>query len=192
MSSDSAEAPPSARDRILAVAGQLFYRDGYRAIGVDRVIAEAAVAKATFYKHFPSKDDLIVAWIESSEAAALKAAPSASGSQPVTDYALAMIAIAELPSCLGCTYQVSAAEFSAPDHPAHLAALGVKRRVLDALETRALAQGLTPPRQVAEAVFLFLEGIWAARRMFGREAPLDNAPRAVQALINSFEPTLPT
>jgi AcrR family transcriptional regulator len=61
MSSDSPPAPepPSARDRILAVAGRLFYRDGYRAIGVDRVIGEAEVAKATFYKHFPSKDDLI-------------------------------------------------------------------------------------------------------------------------------------
>lgn len=186
MSSDSPEAPPSARDRILAVAGRLFYRDGYRAIGIDRVIAEAEVAKATFYKHFPSKDALIVAWIETSEARAIKAAPPVEGPCPLTDYALSMIAIADRPTCLGCTYQVSAAEFSAPDHPAHLAALGVKRRVLAALETRAAAQGVTPPRQVAEAVFLFLEGIWAARRMFGAEAPLDNAGPAVQALIGSF------
>lgn len=189
MSSDSPEVPLSARDRILAVAGRLFYRDGYRAIGIDRVIAEAEVAKATFYKHFPSKDALIVAWIEGSEARALASAPPLTGPQPLTDYALAMIAIAERPSCLGCTYQVSAAEFSAPDHPVHLAALGVKRRVLEGLETRARAQGLTAPRAVAEAVFLLLEGIWAARRMFGPDAPLDNAPRAVQTLIDSFTGT---
>ena len=186
MSSDLPEAVVSARDRILSVAGRLFYRDGYRAIGIDRVIAEAAVAKATFYKHFPSKDDLIVAWIKGSEAQALISVPPMSGRQPLTDYALAMIAIAERPSCMGCTYQVSAAEFSAPDHPAHLAALGVKRRVLEALQARAAAQGLAPARQVAEAVVLFLEGIWAARRMFGAQAPLDNAPHAVQALIDSF------
>jgi AcrR family transcriptional regulator len=186
MSSDSPETTVSARDRILAVAGRLFYRDGFRAIGIDRVIAEASVAKATFYKHFPSKDDLIVAWIEGSEAEALKSAPAMDGPQPLTDYALNMIAIAVRPSCLGCTYQVSAAEFSAPDHPAHRASLAVKGRVLEALRQRATAQGLAKPRQAAEAVFLFLEGIWAARRMFGPDAPLDNAPQAVQALIGSF------
>ncbi len=186
MSSDSPGPSPSARDRILSVAGRLFYRDGFRAIGIDRVIAEAEVAKATFYKHFPSKDDLIVAWIEGSEAQGLKSAPPPDGPQPLTDYALNMIAIASRPSCLGCTYQVSAAEFSAPDHPAHRAALAVKRRVLEALSLRALAQRLSHPQQAAEAVFLFLEGIWAARRMFGADAPLDNAGLAVQALIDSF------
>lgn len=186
MSSDSALAAPSARERILSVAGRLFYRDGFRAIGIDRVIAEADVAKATFYKHFPSKDDLIVAWIEGSEAQALKTAPPADGPRPLTDYALNMIAIANRPSCLGCTYQVSAAEFSAPDHPAHRAALAVKHRVLEALTLRATAQGIATPRRAAEAVFLFLEGIWAARRMFGPDAPLDTAPQAVQALIGSF------
>lgn len=75
--------------------------------------AKAGVAKAMFYMDFPSKDDLIVAWIECSEAAALKA-PAVSVAQPLTDHALAMIVIADLPSCMGCTYQISAAEFSAP------------------------------------------------------------------------------
>lgn len=182
----SLPVPPAARDRILTVAGRLFYHDGYRAIGVDRVIAEADVAKATFYKHFPSKDALIVAWIERAEAASLKSAVPMEGPHPLTDYALRMIEIAGRPTCMGCTYQASAAEFGATDHPAHRAALGVKRRVLDDLEARAIAQGLAPAREGAEAVFLFLEGIWATRRMFGPDAPLDNAPRAVQALIASF------
>ena len=174
------------RDRILSVAGRLFYQNGYRAIGVDRVIAEADVAKATFYRHFPSKDALIVAWIERAEAVSLKSAAPISGPCPLTDHALAMIALAKRPACMGCTYQATASEFGGLDHPAHLAALSVKRRVLHDLEARAAAQGLTPPRQAAEAVFLVLEGIWAARRMFGPDAPLDNSARAVQALIGSF------
>lgn len=54
----------SPRERILATAGDLFYRQGYRATGVNEVIAKAGVAKATFYAHFPSKDDLCLAYLK--------------------------------------------------------------------------------------------------------------------------------
>lgn len=53
----------SARGRILRTAHDLFYRDGVRATGIDRVIAESGVAKLTFYRHFPSKNDLIRAYL---------------------------------------------------------------------------------------------------------------------------------
>jgi AcrR family transcriptional regulator len=174
---------PSARDRILSVAGPLFYREGYRAIGIDRVIAEADVAKATFYKHFPSKDDLIVAWITRAEARSSQGLPPEDGPDPLSAYVDAMIAMARQGSCMGCTYQGTAAEFAAPAHPAHAAAIGVKTRVLETLETRARAQGLTEPRATAEAVFLFLEGIWAAVRMFGPNAPLRHAETAARRLF---------
>ena len=55
---------PTARARILHSAHDLFYREGIRATGVDRIIAESGVAKLTFYRHFPSKNDLIVAYLE--------------------------------------------------------------------------------------------------------------------------------
>ncbi|MCB2126326.1 MAG: TetR/AcrR family transcriptional regulator [Rhodobacteraceae bacterium] len=182
MSSDSAlagaqmaDSAPPARERILSTAGPLFYREGFRAVGVDRVIAEAGVAKATFYKHFPSKDDLIVAWVKRAEALTAAAAPQDDGPRPLLAYAEAMIALAAADGCLGCTFQVTAAEFSDPGHPAHVAAAEAKRRVLDELERRARAQGLALPRQTAEAVFLLIEGVWAGVRMFGGEAPLDAA-----------------
>lgn len=53
-----------ARERILLTAHDLFYRDGIRSTGIDRVIAESEVAKVTFYRHFPSKNDLILAFLE--------------------------------------------------------------------------------------------------------------------------------
>ncbi|WP_440216716.1 TetR/AcrR family transcriptional regulator [Chromobacterium piscinae] len=53
-----------ARDRILATAHRLFYREGLRATGIDRLIAESGVTKVTFYRHFPSKNDLILAYLE--------------------------------------------------------------------------------------------------------------------------------
>ena len=54
----------SARDRILLTAHDLFYAEGIRATGIDRVIAESKVTKVTFYRHFPSKNDLIYEYLE--------------------------------------------------------------------------------------------------------------------------------
>jgi AcrR family transcriptional regulator len=51
---------PRARDRLLAAAEDLFYRDGFHAVGLDRILAETEVTKTTFYNHFESKEDLIV------------------------------------------------------------------------------------------------------------------------------------
>lgn len=53
-----------ARERIMRTAHDLFYREGIRATGIDRIIAESGVAKVTFYRHFPSKNDLIKAYLE--------------------------------------------------------------------------------------------------------------------------------
>jgi len=53
-----------ARERILVTAHELFYRDGLRATGIDRIIAESGVAKLTFYRHFPSKDALIRTFLD--------------------------------------------------------------------------------------------------------------------------------
>ena len=60
----SPETRPPARARILEAAHDLFYRDGIRATGIDRVIAASDVAKLTFYRHFPSKDALVLAFLD--------------------------------------------------------------------------------------------------------------------------------
>ncbi|NJM83320.1 MAG: TetR/AcrR family transcriptional regulator [Tabrizicola sp.] len=183
MSTEKTAEPVSARDRIVSTAGRLFYREGYRAVGVDRVIAEAEVAKATFYKHFPSKDDLIVAWISRAEEQSLRAVPPEDGPEPLTAYTDAMIAIAGRLECLGCTYQGSAAEFSDPGHPAHAAAIAVKQRVIFSLRRRAAYQGIVDPEAAADRIFLLLEGIWASVRMFGTDAPLGQAKEAIRRLV---------
>ncbi len=56
--------PSAARERILCAARDLFYREGVRATGVDRIIAESDVAKLTFYRHFPAKNDLVRAYLD--------------------------------------------------------------------------------------------------------------------------------
>jgi AcrR family transcriptional regulator len=58
-----------ARERLLATAVEIFYTDGIRTVGIDRIIAEAGVTKATFYRHFPSKEDLVLAYLRTAHAA---------------------------------------------------------------------------------------------------------------------------
>jgi AcrR family transcriptional regulator len=170
------------RDRILKVAGELFYKEGFRAIGIDRVIAEADVAKATFYNHFPSKDDLIVAWVRRAEESSTRVLPASDSPLPLFDYTDALIDIARQSWCMGCTYQGTAAEFTDPAHPAHEASISVKKRVLDTLEERAAKQGIAAARRTAETIFLLLEGVWASVRMFRSDAPLAHAKEAVRRL----------
>jgi AcrR family transcriptional regulator len=68
MMTASNEPELDARDRILRAASELFYRDGISSSGVDALIERADVAKATFYRHFPSKEDLILAWLRGPDA----------------------------------------------------------------------------------------------------------------------------
>ena len=64
MAKSNTPKTPGARERILLTAHDLFYREGVRATGVDRIIAESGVAKLTFYRHFPSKNDLVRAFLD--------------------------------------------------------------------------------------------------------------------------------
>lgn len=65
------------RDHILEVATGLFYREGLRAVGIDRIIAEAGIAKATLYRHFPTKEQLIADYLRSRHALTLEAMEAA-------------------------------------------------------------------------------------------------------------------
>ena len=64
IAADDTTAVPGARERILLAAHDLFYREGIRATGIDRVIAASGVAKLTFYRHYPSKNELVMAFLD--------------------------------------------------------------------------------------------------------------------------------
>lgn len=177
----------SPRERILQTAASLFYRDGYRATGIDKVIADSGVAKATFYKHFPSKDDLIVAWIDRAEQFGADGFNMGNEPEPLFAYVDKVIKVASSPGCLGCTFQGSAAEFHEHSHPGHAASIRVKNNVLLRLKSYAEKQGLSNPSQAAELVFLMVEGVWASVRMFGPSAPIGRVPDAVRRLVEKLE-----
>ena len=189
---DTTPIPP--RERILDTAAELFYRDGYGAVGVDTIIAQAGVAKTTLYRHFASKDELIVAYLErANERFWAWFEHAIAGQQdPRAQLAALFDAVAELaasPACLGCTFQGAASEFPSQEHPGHQAARAHKQAVLDRLCELAARAGARDPGELARELLLVMDGAFAAARMFGRRSPAAAAPAAATALLDAHLPS---
>jgi AcrR family transcriptional regulator len=163
----------SAREKILGTAIRLFYQQGFRAVGIDTIIAESGVAKMTFYKHFPSKDDLIVTYLEASNQAFWNWCEEVTkpfAGKPRKQLEVIFEGVAKLatsPQCMGCTFTGAAGEFPDLAHPGHKAALAHKKQVLATFKELAKAAKLRQPQAVAEQLSLVLDGAWNAARMFG-------------------------
>ena len=186
----------SARERILDTATTLFYRDGYRSVGIDTIVAQSGVAKMTLYRHFPSKDDLIAAYLERSNAKfwSWLEREIASVSDPRAKLEAVFAAIGERstsPQCLGCTFQAAASEFPELDHPGHRVALAHKRRALELFGGLATAAGLSEPDVLAAELLLLMDGAWVAARMFGPANHGGAVHGAALALIQAHAPAPP-
>jgi AcrR family transcriptional regulator len=111
------------RDRILDAAVELYYSDGIRAVSADKLIAAAHVSKVTFYRHFPSKDDLVAAYVAvraEDERAAVTSKREELPDDPAAVlrwYAAVVGAAACTPGFRGCPFINAAAEITAADHP---------------------------------------------------------------------------
>jgi len=132
MKSASLASTPSAmpaRRRLLETATRLFYAEGVHAIGIDRIIAEAKVAKATFYNHFPSKDDLVVAYLDEQDRLG-RAAVAALPRQPPFEMIVAILGrigtAADAGGYRGCPFLNAAAEY--PDRSSPVRRLIERRR----------------------------------------------------------------
>ncbi|HSL27335.1 MAG TPA: helix-turn-helix domain-containing protein [Acidimicrobiia bacterium] len=185
----------SARERILETASRLFHRDGFHAVGVDTIVAEAGIAKMTLYRHFPSKDDLIAAHLErANEEFWLWLEGSTAGVEDPGAKLVAMFAaiekLATSPRCLGCTFQATAAEFPERDHPGHRVALAHKRQVRARFAELARLARLRDPEVLADQLLLLMDGAWAAARIFGPRNPSAGAlAQAAESLIAAHRGT---
>ena len=188
----------SARNRILDAASELFYRDGYHAVGIDTIVERSGVAKMTLYRHFASKDDLIAAYLERANAEFWEWLDGeiATVDDPREQLVVAFEATAKLATsarCLGCTFQAAASEFPELDHPGHEVALAHKRRVLARLAGLASDSGLADPDGLAAQLLLLMDGAWVAARMFGPDNHATSVVGAAQALIDAHaEGGMPT
>jgi AcrR family transcriptional regulator len=153
----------AARDRILDAATRLFYAHGLRAVGVDTIIAASGVAKATFYKHFPAKDDLAVAYLDRVDrvwTGQLRAAAAAAGPDPADQLVGlfdALDSACHRDGYRGCGFLNAAAE-AQPGTAVHDRTVAHKQRVLAWVRDLATQAGAAHPESLARSLTLLLDG----------------------------------
>src|SRR5256885_4810494 len=182
------DPPKTGRERLVAAAIELFYRQGFGAVGIDQVIDAAGVTKTTFYKHFESKDDLMVAAVQRRDEwesqAWAKAVHKRAGDDPAKQF-LAMFDVMDewfnAPDFHGCMFVNAAAEFPNPHDPVHQAAAAYKRKVRDHWRDVAKSAGAdsASANTFADCYAALIEGALILRQTHGR----NDAARAIRPAV---------
>ncbi|MEI6105980.1 MAG: TetR/AcrR family transcriptional regulator [Opitutae bacterium] len=183
------EAVSAKRTHLMNTAQRLFYRDGFRIVGIDTLLAEAGVAKMTLYNHFTSKDELIVAVIEKLDAdvrTALAAAVEAAGRSPtrrllaVFDWLKVWFDSADFK---GCAFIRALSEYPDPVHPIHRAAWHHKEAVNVLLTKLATEAGASRPAELAAALSLLINGAILSAHATGSSDSAASARAAASVLL---------
>ena len=178
------------KDKVFRTAAQLFYRHGYRAIGVDTLAAKAGIGKMTLYRHYPSKDDLITAYLKDSDEVFWDAF------EKVTQKSVAprgkLLAFFEAlqeyvgtPASHGCPFLNVAAEYPEAGHVGHQVALQHKQSVRARFRELAGAAGAKKPDVLADQLVLLMDGAYMASRVFGPQSPASHLAAAARTLIDA-------
>ncbi|MEW9526978.1 TetR/AcrR family transcriptional regulator [Microbispora sp. NPDC049125] len=181
------------REHVLEIAHDLFYRYGIKATGVDKIAAEAGIAPTTLYRLFPSKDDLVAAYVERAGLAYrqwVDEAVGADGLDPrgrVLALFDALFVQVGAEDCRGCVFLMALAELPDRDLPAHRSATAVKEWMRGRLRelTREMA-AVTPirdPAALADQLALIVEGVYASVQALGVDGPARQARGLVEILL---------
>ncbi|MBS2535361.1 TetR/AcrR family transcriptional regulator [Catenulispora sp. NF23] len=162
----------SARSRILDTATRLFYAEGIHTVGVDRVIAEATVAKATFYHHFKSKEDLVLAYLTTEyerQKALLGGAPGV-GVERIEAILAKLAEVSVGPGFRGCPFLNAAAEYADPDHPVRHVVDDYRSWYRDLMRDSLKASDRPNADQKADLLLLVRDGIAVAGGLGDKDA----------------------
>ena len=187
--SAKAEKPASARERILESALRLFYAHGTRGVGIDRIIAESGVAKMSFYNHFPSKADLVAAFLEERHRrwmAWFEAALKTRAAKPGTN----LTAVADVlrtwfaaPDFHGCAFINILAETERTSTRERAIARGHKDGLLELLVGQARKDGIARPAEAGRLALIVVEGAIVRAEMTGEG---DRVAADAKALLKSI------
>jgi AcrR family transcriptional regulator len=184
------DPPKTGQARLVHAAIELFYSHGFQAVGVDQILAAAGVTKTTFYKHFESKDDLLVAAIRQRDQwemqAWTNAVQKAAGDDPRRQL-LAFFDVLDVwfnaPDFRGCQFINAAAEFPNPHDPIHQVAAEHKRKNRDYFRDLAASAGAADPESFADRYTALVEGTLVLRQVHGRDDAAQIIKPAVESLI---------
>ncbi|MDU0204564.1 TetR/AcrR family transcriptional regulator [Paenibacillus sp. MAH-36] len=185
------EKKETAKERILRVADELFYREGVRAVGIDRIIQESDVAKASFYRSFATKDELVAAYLELRRLQFLANIEHARKEHPESSLEQLLFLMDYLaermkrPAYRGCSFMNTIVEFPEPAHPNHAKALESRSDIWDEVTLLAEEAGLPNPRDLSDQIRM----LWSGAAMVAYINKDDFKPElfsvAAKTLINS-------
>lgn len=183
------QRPGSARQRLLEAAGDLFYRQGIGAVGVDLVSKTAGVSKRTLYQQFGSKDELVAASLDRAGRAILEIylPVDGAGGTPreqilaVFDGERGWASSAEF---RGCPFINTATELANPEHPARQVARRYKLRLRQFFAQQAERGGAADPQRLADQLALIFDGA-IVQTVMGTGSRPDAAQAAVEILLDA-------
>lgn len=182
------------KNHLVETAIDLFRRGGYHGTGVDEIIAEAGIAKTTLYRHFPSKDDLIVAALRRLDETFrddmrtfVEAAARAPADRLLATFDF-LVAWFDSGDFNGCPFVSAASEYSDASDPILQEARVHKRLVLAYFEELVRAAGLAQPKVIAAQINLLHEGAVAVMHVERDRAAAGRAKAAARALIDAARP----
>ena len=185
MNSMKAQKQSDPRERILEVANRLFYAEGVRATGTEKIMSLAEVAKATFYRHFESKDVLVLAYLENRDRALWDYLAHPTPPKDLREVLTKFEQMANQPEVIGCPFLRIASEYPDTAHPFHRLAIEHQNKILDYL-TDLLKPFAIDKRAAAAAILSVIDGALSTRMVYGtsREIPLLTSAEAV---LKSFQ-----
>ena len=185
MNSMKAAEKSDPRERILAVADRLFYAGGVRATGTEKIMSIAEVAKATFYRHFESKDALVLAYLENRDQALWNYLSQPAPPKDLREALTRFEQMANWPEIIGCPFLRIASEFPDTAHPFHRLAIEHQNKIVDYL-TDLIEPFAIDKRAAAAAILGVIDGAFSLRMLYGNSTMVPILSPA-EAVLKSFQ-----
>lgn len=177
------------REQLLDTAQDLFYREGYHATGIDRILSESGVAKMTLYKHFKSKDELILGVLQTRHEAMLARLRERASRLPPREALLAVFdglhGMIHGEQFCGCLFVNAAAEYHDRDHPIHRRSAAYKTELQGYLRELLERLDAPEPARLARQLQYLLEGALSMAHIEGPAEQALDAKAAAERLLEA-------
>jgi len=179
---------PQKRDELVREALKIFYREGFHATGMDRLSSETGISKTTMFRHFRTKDDLILASLRlrDEDFRNWLFRRMAEAGTPREELLAMFDALGEWfasPDFRSCMFIKAASEYPDPAHPIHAQSAEHKRLLFLQLEKVASAAGVRDPAGLARKLLLLKEGAIVTAHLGHEDDPAGDARRAAETLL---------
>ncbi len=177
---------PDPRQRILEVVDRLFYAEGVRATGTEKIMSLAKVAKATFYRHFESKDALVLAYLENRDRALWDYLSRPTPPKDLREALTKFERYANRPDVVGCPFLRIATEFPDTAHPFHRLAIEHQNKIVDYLADLLKLLVIDKRAAAAAEILGVIDGAFSIRMLYGTSKEVSIVSPA-EAVLKSFQ-----